>query len=397
MRSGGSDGYDGVVTSPSNKNIAPAQKLAALREALVEEPQAPASPPVIDDRTKWNLEVFFLGGIFLLALLASLHAASGIALPIVLAFFFKLLLQPMVRLLERIHIARRFGAIVVIVIAGGILAGLLAALSVPASSWTARLPEVIPRVEARMAALAKPIGTLEKVLQRAERAGNPAAARAQPVAVVGDSSLGGTLLEGTKTVVDGLVTTIVVLYFLLVAGDVFLRRLVELLPRLSDKRQAVEISQHIEDDISAYLLTITIMNVLVGVATGIAMYVCGLGDPLLWGAIAFVLNYVPIVGPLITTGLLFVAGLVVFDDAVAALLPPSVYFVIHLIEGETVTPMLLARQFTLNPVVVILSIVFWFWMWGVPGVVLAVPMLAITKIICDSIRPLMPVGHFLGG
>src|SRR5262249_53862517 len=162
------------------------------------------------------------------------------------------------------------------------------------------------------------------------------------------------LLQGTRVVVDGMFTTTLVLYFLLVAGDTFLRRLVELLPRLSDKRQVVEISQHIESDISAYLVTITVMNVAVGVATGIAMSLCGLGDPLLWGAVAFLLNYLPIVGPLVATAIFFVAGLVIFDDMMSALLPPTLYFIIHLVEGETLTPMLIARRFTLNPVLIIL-------------------------------------------
>ncbi len=384
---------ENAVTAPPAKTSA--QKLAALREAFVEEPEA-TGQPVVDERTRSNMEVFFLGGLFVLALLAALDAASAVVLPTVLAFMLKLLLQPMVRVLERVRIPRRIGAIFVMFAVAGVLGGLVTALSVPAAAWTARLPQVVPRVEAQMVALTRPIGALQKFIQRAEQAGG-AAPKAQPVAVVNDSSLGSTLFEGTRVVLDGVVTTIVVLYFLLVAGDTFLRRLVELLPKFSDKKHAVEISQQIEADISAYLVTITIMNAAVGIATAVTMWACGLGDPVLWGAVAFLLNYIPIVGPLVATVIFFVAGLVIFDDAYSAFLPPAVYFVIHLIEGETLTPMLVARRFTLNPVLVILSIVFWFWMWGVPGVVLAVPMLAITKIICDGVRPLMPLGHFLGG
>jgi predicted PurR-regulated permease PerM len=117
----------------------------------------------------------------------------------------------------------------------------------------------------------------------------------------------------------------------------------------------------------------------------------------LWGVVAFLLNYVPILGPLSGIGIFVLAGLLSFDSIWRALLPAALYFVIHLIEGETVTPMLLARRFTLNPVLVVMSLIFWFWMWGVPGAILSVPMLAITKIICDRIRPLMAFGHFLEG
>jgi predicted PurR-regulated permease PerM len=212
-----------------------------------------------------------------------------------------------------------------------------------------------------------------------------------------DSGLSSALFAGTRTLVDGLFTTILVLYFLLVSGDIFLRRLVELLPTFGDKRQAVDISQQIEKDIAAYLVTITGMNAAVGLATAAAMYFCGLGDPLLWGAVAFLLNYIPIVGPLFGTVIFLLAGLLTFDSLGWALLPPALYFGIHLIEGETLTPMLVARRFTLNPVLVIVSLVFWFWMWGVPGAILAVPLLAIFKIVCDRLRPLMALGHFLEG
>jgi predicted PurR-regulated permease PerM len=139
------------------------------------------------------------------------------------------------------------------------------------------------------------------------------------------------------------------------------------------------------------------MNAAVGVATAIAMYLCGLGDPLLWGATAFFLNYVPILGPLFGTIVFLLVGMLTFESLWWALLPPALYFGIHLVEGETVTPMLLARRFTLNPILVIMSLVFWFWMWGVPGAVLAVPMLAIAKIIFDRVRSLKALGHILGG
>jgi predicted PurR-regulated permease PerM len=188
-----------------------------------------------------------------------------------------------------------------------------------------------------------------------------------------------------------------VLYFLLVAGDIFLRRIVGIFPTLSNKRQAVDISQQIQEDISAYLVTITAMNAAVGVVTAVAMYLCGLGDPLLWGATAFLLNYIPILGPLFGTVIFLLTGMLSFDSLWGSLLPSALYFGIHLLEGEALTPMLLVRRFTLNPVLVILSLVFWFWMWGVRGAILAVPLLAILKIICGRLRPLRALGHFLEG
>jgi predicted PurR-regulated permease PerM len=248
-----------------------------------------------------------------------------------------------------------------------------------------------------MAVLKRPIEALQQVIQKAEHVTDSPGKKDSTVSVRRDLGLTGVLFTGTRAVLDGLFTTVLVLYFLLVAGEIFLRRIVEVLPSFSDKRQAVDISQQIEADISAYLLTITAMNTAVGVATGVAMYLCGLGDPLLWGATAFLLNFVPILGPLFGVGIFLLAGMLSFDNLWSALLPPALYFGIHLAEGETLTPMLLARRFTLNPVLVILSLVFWFWMWGVPGAILAVPMLAILKIVSDRVRPLKALGHVLEG
>jgi predicted PurR-regulated permease PerM len=342
-----------------------------------------------------NPQTFFVGGLFALAALTAIYVASSIVLPIMLAFVLKLLLQPCVRLLERVYLPRPLGALLAILVVVGGLVALVAALSVPAATWAEKLPEGIPRLESHLAVLQGPIQALQKVIERAERATD--APGPKGIAVRRDLGITGALFAGARAILDGMFTTVLVLYFLLVSGDIFLRRIVEILPNFREKRQAVDISQQIEEDISIYLVTITGMNALVGVATAAAMYLCGLGDPLLWGAAAFLLNYVPILGPLFGTLIFLLAGLLSFDSLWWALVPPALYFGIHLVEGEIVTPMLLARRFTLNPVLVILSLVFWFWMWGVPGAILAVPMLAILKIVCDRVRNLKAVGHFLGG
>jgi predicted PurR-regulated permease PerM len=363
------------------------------------EPDAAATEAA--DETEMPLpsdpRTFFLGGLFGLGALAALYVASAIILPIVLAFVLNLLLQPAVRLLGRLHLPRTVGALLTIFLVIGALAGLVAALSVPTATWAERLPEGIPRLQAHLQVIRVPIEALQKVIQQAEQVADAPPGQGSIVSVRRDLGLTGALFAGTRSVLDGLFTTVLVLYFLLVAGDIFLRRIVEILPTFGDKRQAVDISQQIQEDISGYLVTITAMNAAVGVTTAAAMYLCGLGDPLLWGTTAFLLNYIPILGPLFGVGIFVLVGMLSFESLWWALLPPALYLGIHLVEGETVTPMLLARRFTLNPVLIILSLVFWFWMWGVLGAILAVPMLAILKIICDRLRPLKALGHFLEG
>ena len=150
------------------------------------------------------------------------------------------------------------------------------------------------------------------------------------------------LFTGTRNFASGFFTTVLFLFFLLVSGDIFLLRLVEILPRFRSKRQVVEISQQIEGDVSAYLVTITIMNAAVGIATAFAMWLTGVGDPILWGTVAFLLNYVPILGTALGVLIFLVAGMLTHDTLWQALLPAGLYFGFHLIEGETLTPMLLA-------------------------------------------------------
>jgi predicted PurR-regulated permease PerM len=358
---------------------------------------APAEQPE-DMPLPSDPKVIFLGGLFILALLAAAYIASDIVLPLVFAIILKLLLQPASRTLERLHLPRILAALLLILALFGTIVGLGTAISGPAGTWAAKLPEGIPRLQERLIFMREPINTLQRFFQQVEDLGQTEPSPNAAVAARGPTFLTNLLTKvftGTRNFASGFFTTVLFLFFLLMSGDVFLHRLVEIMPRFSSKRQVVEISQQIESDISAYLVTITIMNATVGIAMALAMWLTGVGDPILWGTVAFLLNYVPILGTALGVLIFLLAGLLTIDTLWLALLPAGLYFGIHLIEGETLTPMLLAKRFTLNPVLVIVSLLFWFWMWGIPGMILSVPMLAITKIICDRVRPLAAFGHFL--
>ena len=347
-----------------------------------------------------RLRTIFVGGLLGLAVLAASYAAAEIVLPILLAFVLNLVFRPVLRVLLRARLPQPLAALVIVLSLVALFGGVAVLLSGPVSSWMGRLPETLPRIEQRVKALSSPIKSLQGALQRIQNitpvagAGGGQQAAAQPAAQ--GTSLAPKILAQVWTVAGGAFTTLVALFFILVSGDTFLRRLVEIMPRFQEKRQLVDISQEIEEDLSVYLATITMMNSLVGVATGTVAWLCGLGDPLLWGTIAFLLNYVPILGPTVGVITFFVAGLVILDPLWMAFVPAGLYILIHMAEGETVTPMLLARRFTVNPVLVMIGVFFWYWMWGVVGAILSTPMLAIAKIICDRIEPLKPVGHFIG-
>ena len=324
-------------------------------------------------------------------MLWALEVGQPIVLPVVVAAVLRLLLQPIFRLCTKMHMPKTLAALITIIFLICVGLVVLAPLMSSATGWIEKMPEAIARLSDRLSLLREPTSLVQRLVHRAEAATNGAGT----TVTVQHFDFVGWVVGGLGAVADGLVTTGIILFFLLIAGDKFLRRLVELLPTFRQKRQAIDISQQIESDISAYLVTVSIMNLAVGVIVGIAMYFCGMSDPLLWGVLALLLNYVPILGPLAGLGLFLLAGFLSFENNWQAVLPALLYFIIHVIEGEIVTPLLLARRFTLNPVAVILALIFWYWMWGVPGAILAVPMLAITKILCDRVDALRPVGHML--
>ena len=336
----------------------------------------------------------YRGGLFVLALFACLYAAREVALPLVLAFFLKLLLQPAMKLLKRLRVPRLIAALLAVALLLGAFFGLADLLSSPAAEWAQRLPQGLPRLQQRVRIISQPIDKLGKLFKHAQSAVVGGGSQPPPS---GGMDFQQLVLSTMHHFASGFVWTMLMLFFLLLAGDTFLRRLVEVMPTFGDKRQVIDIAQQVESDISVYLITITIMNTLVGVATGVGMWLLGLPDPLLWAVAAFMLNYVPIFGPLTGMVMFLAVGMLSLDPLWKAFMPMAVYICVHVAEGEAITPMILARRFTLNPVLVMASLLFWDWMWGIPGAVLAVPLLAIFKIVCERVRPLAALGHFIQG
>lgn len=341
----------------------------------------------------------------IMAVFYTLYFAAAIVLPFLLALVLNLLLQPAKRLLhERLHIPAALTSVILLLVLLAVVGGIGFAISVPASGWISKAPQALPELQKRLSFLAGPVefvrhgmDQMSHLMQQAPAEG----AAPAPTAPSGgaSSNLGGvglSVLQGTRAALGQVLTLVVVLFFLLTAGDSLLRGFIEILPTFGDKKRAVTIASEIQKNVSGYLFTITIMNLLVGVANGLSMWAMGMPDPLLWGVVAFLLNYIPILGPVTGMAIFFGVGLFSSPSIWWALAPSAVYLVIHIIEGETVTPMLLARRFTLNPVLVIVALFFWDWLWGVPGALLAVPLLAIAKIVSDRVQSLMPLGHLLG-
>jgi len=340
-----------------------------------------------------DVKAMLLAGIFALLLVYALYVTGEILVPVIIAFLLKLLLQPAVEVLADIHVPRFLAAILVVGILLGGVSGLAVLLSGPAAGWISGAPQNLAKLEKRLDGFTAIARNLQKASRDVEKMSDDGAV---PAVAVKGPPLSTFLFSGTKSLIASVLTVVVLLFFLLVSGNSFLRRIVEIRPTLTDKKQAVEIINEIQRTIAVYLGTVTMMNLLLGVLTGLACWLCGLSDPVLWGSIAFLLNYIPVLGPLAGVALLALVGLTTFDEVWKGLLPAGIYLALHFAEGEVITPTLLARQFTLNPVVVMMALIFWYWMWGVAGALLAVPMLATVKIVCDRVDSLKAVGHFMG-
>lgn len=342
-----------------------------------------------------------LTGLFVLASFYTLYFCRSLLLPLVLALLLSLLLSPAVRFLKRLHVPEPLGAGLVLLTLLGAVGGGVYELSGPAADWVQRAPQSMRAAEVKLRDLKRSVQKLGRATEQVEKIAevDGAAGSRQPevaVAVHSSPTLRERLFsQATDLVTDGVVM-LILLFFLLASGDLFLRKLIRVLPRLEDKRRAVEIARQVERDISAYLGTITLINVTLGAASALAFGLIGVPNPLLFGAMVTITNFVPYLGPAINYGVLLMVGLLTFNTVPHMLLPAGVFLVLNVLESYVLSPLILGRRLTLNPVVLFVGLTFWGWMWGIVGAILAVPILAVFKIFCDHIEPLAPIGEFLG-
>jgi predicted PurR-regulated permease PerM len=337
-----------------------------------------------------------LSGIFLLLFLFAVSYSRDLLLPILLAFFLNFLFAPLVRRFSRWHVPEALGAALVFVAVLGTLSFGIYKLSGPAADWIAKAPQSVPQIRTKLRSLLRPMEEAAQASAQVEELAQVGEDNTAQQVEIQQPGLGQMVFTETQEFLAGAAIMFVLLYFLLAAGDLFLRKLVTILPRLEDKKRAVEIVRQIEDDLSAYLLTITLVNTGLGVVIGGAMFLLGMPNPVLWGVMAGVLNFIPYVGSLLGMAAVSVVALLTFAAPGSIFLVPLVYFLLTTGEAYFVTPIILSRRLTLNPVAIFLWLVLWGWLWGIPGVLISVPLLAMLKIMCDRIEPLMPFGEFLG-
>jgi len=373
-----------------------------VNPAATAAPASPDSPPPNLERTadalaqprSRSIETTVLT---VLAVLYTLYVARGFLIPIVFALLLNFLLSPLIRRLSRWHIKPPLGAgLVVVLLVGGMAFGVYK-LAGPAQRWAANAPQSFAKAQHRLRSIIRPVQQVsQNVEQAANAVGAPTAGKKPEVVVQAGPSLSSRLFGTTQRIAAGLVEIFILLYFLLAGGDLFLQKLIKVLPHFSDKVKAVEIARATEATVSAYLTTTLLLNITEGIVVGFALWLLGMPNVVLWGVIVAALEFVPYLGAATATVVLGVAGLAQYDQLGHALMIPGAYLAINLVQSNLVTPLLLGHRLTLNPVAIFVGLAFFFWIWGVPGAFLAVPILATMKILCDNIASLAAIGEFLG-
>jgi predicted PurR-regulated permease PerM len=388
-------GEAGLVREWLDQKARVAAELASTRETSDRSAVSSPVPEVMAARSGLDPRTVGIMGIFLLGILYTLYFARAFLLPITIATLLNFLLSPAVRALKRLRLPEPVGAALVVLGLLGLLGVGAYEIAGPAQEWLAKGPASLRQAQTKLQHLRRPVERVTHTAEQLEQAASGGGEQ-PPEVVVRGPTFGARLFGATQSVLTASLGVVILLYFLLATGDLFLLKLVRVLPQFSDKRKAVSIVKEAETSISRYLVTVAMVNLGQGLVVGLVMYLIGMPDAALWGALAGAAEFIPYIGPLTLVVILALAGLATFNPVGHALLVPGAYLVVTLLQANVVTPMVLGHRLALNPVAIFMGLAFWLWIWGLPGAFIAVPVLATLKICCDHIETLAPVGEFLG-
>ncbi len=333
-----------------------------------------------------RISIYFLTFI---AVCFALHAGRVILLPLCFALVLAFLLSPLMRALETIRIPRSLTALLLLAALVTVTLAGIYRLVGPATSWVDKVPQSMAALETKVRDLRQPIAELRADLHQASEKVEAitSSPEDEPVLKVEmkEPSLAANFLTVTGSLAASLVIVFVTTFFFLVSGPAIVKEIINL-PKKPDNRRTLEdIGHELERQVSHYLLYFTLINIALGFAIGTTLWLLGLPNPILWGVMAGLLNFIPYVGAIGGAIAVFLAALISFATLGEALAAPLCYLAINSIEGYVVTPMILGRSMRLNPILILLSIIFWGWMWGIGGALLSVPLLITMKIICDHV------------
>ena len=322
-----------------------------------------------------------------LAVVYTLWAAQELILPVLLAIFFALVGNPIIRALNRLYVPRFLAALLVLALGIAAAFALGRELVQPASEWLSEAPRELREATPKLRNLVKPVREASQAAESIARtAGGESGKAVQVVKTTVDDPY--RMLTATPKAVAAVLAVVLMTFFFMVYGGRLQQRAIALLPSRHQQRLTVEILQVLEHEISRYVLTISVINALVGVVFAAGLHFImqvPLEEALLWGSMAALLNFAPYVGPLLGMGVMLLMGFVSYDELWQSLLPAAFYLALHTLEGQLITPIVLGKRMALSPLVLILALILFGGLWGIVGLLLAVPLLACVKIVLARI------------
>ncbi|HEY7873358.1 MAG TPA: AI-2E family transporter [Rudaea sp.] len=324
------------------------------------------------------------------------YIAQAVLIPLTLALLLSLLLSPLVTLLQRLRMPRAVGSILILAVVVAAIAGGVTMLAQPARDWMAHAPQYIQAIQRRFESVRASIDAAQVATKKIENLGQSTSAKTPTVVAAQQPGLLASAATVTPRVLTAVAEVLLLVYFFLSSGNGFLRRMVEVAPGMSEKKMVVHIAREVQEEMSRYLLMVSAINLVLGAATALAMFLLGVPNPLLWGVVAAVLNFAPYVGPAMTGIGLLLVGITTFDTLGHALAVPGAFFALAIVEGQLVTPTIIGRRLSLDPAVVFVWLLLWGSLWGIVGILLAGPLIACFRIVCQHVEALKSVGILIG-
>lgn len=328
-----------------------------------------------------------------LAVLLALFATRAIMLPMVFGLLVALTLRPVVRRLRKWGLPDILGASLTLAVLIAILTLSVMNLIDPARHWVETMPEQMVQLQTKLKGVLGQFNDLAATAGKMEALANGKEAASRPIPVeITQSRLSSNfaVISNTGNAFGAAFLVLALAFFLLVWGDALLNNVLHLLETLSDKKRTVELVYDIERGIASYLLTVTMINVGLGVATGLALWALRVPNAALWGVMAAIFNFIPVFGALAGFAIVAVVSILSFDSLTYAMIPPATFIALTAFESNFVTPSVLGKSMSLNPILVFVALIFWGWIWGIGGAFLAVPMLAIAKLACERFERTKP-------
>ncbi len=402
------------MTVQEHNRVLPSKKTAE-GESPVSTASGNGMTPVLDVRS------LALTTVAVLSVVLVLQYAHSVLIPIVIGILISYGLAPFVGGLQRLHVPRAIGAAVAVIMLVGALGLAVYTLSDQAIAIVADVPAAAQRIRERVREhRGKPAGALAQVHEAAKEIDRAAQEASAPTAAESRSERAAQAATGVQKVeivqapfratdylwASGMnlvafatqfVLVLFLVYFFLVTGDLYKRKVVKIAgPTLTKKKVTVQILDDINQQIENFMRVQVFTSFVVAVATGLALWWFGVANPIIWGLLAGVFNSIPYVGPLVVTSGLGIVTFMQFDDLLKTAYVCAVAFGITSLEGFLLTPMLMGRAAQMNPVAIFVGLLFWSWIWGIWGTILAVPMLMMLKAVCDHVEDLQPIGELLG-